>query len=99
MEEIAPAVNNDTKIAIILRKSAAELFPEGEIVNGYQTMGSEDMAYLMQKIPGCYALIGSADPGRGLDAKHHQNEFDFDEGALVHGAALLVSAVQKLKND
>jgi amidohydrolase len=61
-------------------------------------MASEDMAFMMQDIPGCYCLIGSADPKKGLDAQHHQPEFNFAEEAMTHGTALLVAAVQALLN-
>ena len=98
IEDISPAVNNDPEIAAVLRKTASELFPQAVIDRGYQTMASEDMAFMMQDIPGCYCLIGSANSERGLDAKHHQPEFNFDERALTQGAALLVSAVHALQN-
>jgi amidohydrolase len=99
MEDISPVVNNDAKIAAVLQRTASELFPQAVIDQGYRTMASEDMAFMMQDIPGCYCLIGSANSERGLDAKHHQPEFNFDEQALTQGAALLVSAVYELLND
>jgi amidohydrolase len=98
IDDISPAVNNDPKIAAVLRRTASELFPQAVIDQGYRTMASEDMAFMMQDIPGCYCLIGSANSEKGLDAKHHQPEFNFDEQALTQGAALLVSAVHKLLN-
>ena len=98
IDDISPAVNNDPQITKILRNTAKELFPKAVIDDGYRTMASEDMAYMMQEIPGCYTMIGSADPKGGRDAKHHQPEFDFDESALVTGSALLGTAVQKLLN-
>ncbi|MCJ7717919.1 MAG: amidohydrolase [Anaerolineales bacterium] len=96
IDDISPAVDNDPGIAAILRQVASELFPEAVIDSGYRTMASEDMAFMMQDIPGCYCLIGSANPEKGLDAKHHQPEFNFDEQALLQGTALLVSAVYEL---
>ncbi len=96
---ISPAVNNDPKIAAVLRRTASELFPQAVIDQGYRTMASEDMAFMMQDIPGCFCLIGSANSDRGLDAKHHQPEFNFDEQALTQGTALLVSAVYELLKD
>jgi len=98
IDDISPAVNNDPKIAAVLRRTASELFPQAVIDQGYRTMASEDMAFMMQDIPGCYCLIGSANSEKGLDAKHHQPEFNFDEQALTQGAALLVSAVHELQN-
>ena len=55
-------------------------------------MGSEDMAYMMKDIPGCYMFVGSSNPERGLTAKHHHPKFDFDEQALSIGTALMSSA-------
>ena len=98
IEDISPAVINHPEIAAILRRTADELFPEGMIDVHYRTMASEDMAFMMQDIPSCYCLIGSADPKKGLDAKHHQPEFNFAEEAMTHGTALLVAAVQALLN-
>jgi amidohydrolase len=94
--EISPAVINDPEIAEIIRKAAAEEFPEGIIDRDYRTMASEDMAFFMQQVPGCYIFVGSANPMRGLTARHHQPEFNFDEEALTRGSALLLAAVPKL---
>ncbi len=99
IEDISPAVNNNPEIAAVMRRVASELFPEAVIDSGYRTMASEDMAYMMQDIPGCYCLIGSANSEKGLDAKHHQSEFNFDEEVLVRGTALLVSAIYELLKD
>jgi amidohydrolase len=99
VDDISLAVNNDPKIAAVLRRTAGELFPQAIIDQGYRTMASEDMAFMMHDIPGCYCLLGSANSEKGLDAKHHQPEFNFDEQALTQGAALLVSAVHELQKD
>mgnify|MGYP001121938334 CR=1 FL=1 len=96
IEKISPAVHNDPEIAAIMRQTARELFPEAELDEHYQTMASEDMAFFLEKIPGCYSFIGSANPAKGLDAMHHQPEFNFDEEALKTGAALMVSGVLNL---
>jgi amidohydrolase len=56
-------------------------------------MGSEDMAFMMDDIPGCYIFIGSANHAKGLDAKHHHPSFDFDETALTIASSMMTSAV------
>jgi amidohydrolase len=58
-----------------------------------RTMGSEDMAYMMDDIPGCYFFVGSSNHAQGLDAAHHHPKFDFDERALPRAAALMAAAV------
>jgi amidohydrolase len=99
IEEVAPAVSNHPDVAETLRKIAADLFPQSTIDSSYRTMVSEDMAYFMENIPGCFCLIGSANPDLGLDAMHHQPEFNFDEDAMTQGVGLLVSGVYQLLND
>ena len=58
----------------------------------YRTMGSEDMAFLMQSMPGGYFFAGSANPAKGLDAAHHNPRFNFDEDAMPNAVALLAAA-------
>ncbi len=96
LEDISPAVINHPEIAKVVRRTARTLFPEADLDAHYQTMASEDMAYLLQDLPGCYSFIGSSNPAKGLAAKHHQPDFDFDEDALVSGTALMAGAVLDL---
>ena len=96
IEDISPPVVNDPALAEVLRRSSRELFPDADLDDNYKTMASEDMAYIMEQIPGCYCFIGSSNPDAGLNAKHHQPDFNFDEDALIYGTALLVKAVQNL---
>jgi amidohydrolase len=94
LKSITPAVLNDPVIAAQVFEVANKIYPQAEISTDERTMGSEDMAYMMDDIPGCYFFIGSADHERGLDAGHHHPKFDFNEGALTTGAALMASVVQ-----
>jgi len=98
LQSLTPAVTNDPQLAEQVAKIARQVLPPGEIDRNYRTMGSEDMAFLMQTIPGCFIFVGSANHTKGLDAGHHHPRFDFDEEALVRGAALLAaSAADYLK--
>jgi amidohydrolase len=62
-------------------------------------MGSEDFAFVLEKVPGCLFFIGSANSEKGLDAGHHHPKFDIDEAALPCGSALMAAAIaDMLKN-
>jgi amidohydrolase len=93
LKTITSAVINDPALTKQVFEVAETLFPQAEISTDERTMGSEDMSFMMQDIPGCYFFVGSADPSRGLDAGHHHPKFDFNEDALVTGAALMATAV------
>ena len=56
-------------------------------------MVSEDAAVYMQAIPGCYFFLGSANTDLGLDSPHHSPRFDFDEGALPIGVAVIMQTL------
>ena len=90
---VTPAVVNDPDLAKQVFEVAKEVYPQAEISTDERTMGSEDMSFMMEDIPGCYFFVGSADHERGLDAGHHHPKFDFNEDALTTGAALMASVV------
>ena len=94
---ITPALVNDERITASVLESARRIFPESKIDSApYVTMGAEDMAYMQEKVPGCFFFVGSADSSRGLDYGHHHPKFDFDEEALVRAAALMAQAAADL---
>jgi amidohydrolase len=90
---LTPAVVNDASVVAKLNDLALRIFPDLHIDHQYQTMISEDVSYFMGDIPGCFMLVGSSNPERGLNYCHHHPRFDFDEAVLPHAAALMAGAV------
>jgi amidohydrolase len=93
IKPISPAVVNDPAATRLMQEAAAAILGETNVLDAYQTMGSEDAALFLQAVPGCYFFLGSANHERGLDAPHHSPRFDFDEAALPLGVAILAEAV------
>ncbi len=87
------AVDNDPAVAERIAALAAEVVGAENVLRDVRTMGSEDMSYLMDRVPGCYFFVGSANAERGLNYPHHNPRFDVDEEALVIGATILAKAV------
>jgi amidohydrolase len=83
----APLVN-DEGMTTLMRGVATELLGAANVKHGVRTMGGEDMAYFLEKVPGCFAFVGSA-PKNGGASPHHSPTFDIDEESLVIGAELL----------
>lgn len=52
-------------------------------------MGSEDMAFFLEKLPGCFIWLGSANGEKGLNQPHHNSKFDYDEEAWPIGVEIL----------
>ncbi len=93
---VADAVVNDPKLTQWIQDISRRLFPDAKIDKDFVTMGSEDFSYIKEEVPGCYVFVGSANPEKGLDSKHHNPKFDFDEAALINATALLSEAVSEI---
>ena len=101
VKQLTPALVNADEVTASVQETARRVLPDADHDNSpYLTMGAEDMAFMQEKVPGCYFFIGSANRERGLNYGHHHPKFDFDEEALVRGAALMAaSAADILKQE
>jgi amidohydrolase len=96
IEFLTPAVVNDPELTARVQGTVLKVWPECELDQNDRHMGSEDMAYVMKEIPGCFFFVGSANSSRSLDAPHHHPRFDFDEQTLPYAVALMASAASEL---
>jgi amidohydrolase len=80
-----PPTVNDPAMTELVRAAAAEVVGASNVVAQEITMGAEDMSYVLERVPGCYWLLGSANAKKGLDYPHHSARFDFDEESLPIG--------------
>ena len=90
-----PATVNDAAMTELARAAAATVVGDAGAVTMTPIMGGEDMSYFLEKVPGCFAFIGSANAARGLDHPHHSPRFDFDEAALPIGVQVLVRTAER----
>jgi amidohydrolase len=96
---VTPAVINNDFVTEKVQETARRILPGADLdTNGYMTMGAEDMAYMQEKVDGCYFFIGSNNSEKHLDYGHHHPKFDFDEEALARGAALMAAAAVDVLN-
>jgi amidohydrolase len=97
VQRLTPATLNHKETSEHIQSIARRLFPMAQVEPAnFVTMGSEDFAFVLEKVPGCFFFVGSANPEKGLDAAHHHPKFDIDETALVSGAALLTASIIEL---
>jgi amidohydrolase len=79
------ATVNDPRMTEVAREAASEAVSARNVVEQDITMGAEDMSYVLERVPGCYMVVGSSNKKRGLVFPHHSAQFDFDEAALEVG--------------
>src|SRR6058998_412047 len=87
----APLVN-DERMTLLMTGVARNIVGRERVIDGVRTMGGEDMSFFLAKVPGTFAFVGSAPPGKPA-SPHHSPTFDIDEEALVIGAELLTRTV------
>lgn len=95
-ERNLPPVINDAGIADRVRRAAARLLGPDAVRPAETTMGGDDFALYLERVPGCYLWLGTGDPARGITYDWHDPRYDVDEGALAVGGALLAETAAEL---
>jgi amidohydrolase len=95
---VPPAVN-DPEATEAFRAAATDLLGPPGVYETPQSMGAEDFAWYLDRVPGVMARLGVRRPGT-LDAPDlHCGDFDVDEAAIGCGArVLLVAAMSALRD-
>ena len=100
VKRMTPALINEESIALQVQDAARRVLSQSDLdTSGFITMGAEDMAFMQEKVPGCYFFVGSNDAARHLDYGHHHPKFDFNEQALVRASALMAAAAMDVLQD
>ena len=76
-----PPTVNHPDVTALVRRVAGSVVGENNVTD-YWTTGSEDMSRFLERVPGCYYVVGSSNPETGKTFAHHSGSFDFDEAAL-----------------
>lgn len=95
-----PLINHPLETSFaqsVIKKS----FGEDQFIDSTEpTMGSEDFAFMLEKVPGCYVFIGNGDGdhravGHGMGPCHLHNPcYDFNDHLLPIGASYWVHLAQ-----
>ena len=96
IKRITPPLVNNEPITSSVQETAQRLLSESRLDTGYQTMTAEDMAFMQERVPGCFFFVGSNDKARNLDYGQHHPKFDFNEEALIRGSALMAAAAMDI---
>ena len=89
-----PPLINDAKAADFAALVCNEIVGEENVRRDPPLiMASEDFAFMLNEIPGCYINIGNGD-GEGA-CEVHNPAYDFNDAALPYGASFFVKLVEK----
>lgn len=93
-----PATQNNPQLCEELHKYIGQVIGEDNVrVETKPFTGTEDMAYISEKVPTMLAWLGAGHEG---NYPLHNPNIQLNEGAMAYGVAILVnSAIQWLKNN
>lgn len=86
-----PPVENDARSTGILEAAALDVIGEDSVVLTEQSLGGEDFAWYLTKVPGAMARLGTRTPG-GHTYDIHQGDLLVDERAVDVAALVLARA-------
>lgn len=93
-----PCLVNHKGMTDLIKETAFPLLGEGNVIEVAPTMGVEDFAYFLQKVPGSFYKLGCGNKEKGIDKPIHNNQFNIDEDCIKIGLAVHVSTVLKYLN-
>jgi hippurate hydrolase len=91
---IFPPLANDPREADFAAEVCAEIAGAGRVRRDPPLiMASEDFAWMLREVPGCYFNIGNGE-GEGA-CEVHNPAYDFNDAALPYGASVLARLVER----
>ncbi|CAN1311136.1 IAA-amino acid hydrolase ILR1-like 1 [Linum perenne] len=86
-----PPMINDNRIYEFAMQVSADLVGESNTKLSPSFMGSEDFAFYLDKVPGCFMFLGVRNEETGAIYPPHNPNFSLDEDSFPLGAALHAS--------
>lgn len=87
-------VNTETETAMAVQAATAVAGAKEVSSHLQPLMGSEDFAFMLEKVPGAYIGIGSGSPGNATNL--HQATYDFNDEILTLGVEYWVTLAERL---
>jgi amidohydrolase len=87
-----PPVVSDEESAELVRRAAVAAVGEEMVDRAHPVTVGDDVACFLERVPGCYFLVGAGDASGRPVAPHHHPEFDLDERCLPVGVEVLSRA-------
>lgn len=87
---------NDSACTTLAAELATRLFGSDRVTpNGAPITASEDFAFMLQRIPGCYFFVGNGAAGTPGACMVHNPGYDFNDDIIADGAAFWSALVHE----
>jgi amidohydrolase len=92
-----PTVNDPDMADYVASIARQTVGAERYVPVGRPSMGGEDFAYYLEKVRGCFFLIGVQPDGRDGYPPLHSDRYDFTDDALAVGVGMFVALAMNFK--
>ncbi len=90
-----PALVNDPQMSHLVAASCARGIGEENVEFINPSMGGEDFAYYLQKVPGSFFRLGCRNEQKGIIHPFHSSRFNIDEDVLPFGVEMFVRIIDQ----
>jgi len=92
---LVPAICNTVAESAIARAAVASVLGDDKVIQVPPStqMGSEDFAWMLEKVPGCYFVLGNG-TGQWVGCSVHNDGYDFNDALIPLGAACWVALAE-----
>lgn len=90
-----PALINDPNISRLVANVCARAIGQENVIYVKPSMGGEDFAYYLQKVPGAFFRLGCRNEQKGIVQTFHNANFNIDEEVLPFGVEIFVRLINE----
>ena len=90
-----PALINDTEMSRLVARACGKGIGEENVETLRPSMGGEDFAYFLEKVPGSFFRLGVRNEQKGIVHMYHSSLFDIDEEVLPFGVEMFVRIIDE----
>ena len=90
-----PALVNDPEMSHLVASACAKGIGKENVEFIKPSMGGEDFAYYLQKVPGSFFRLGCRNKEKGIVHPFHSSSFDIDEDVLPFGVEMFARIIDQ----
>jgi len=90
-----PVLINDTKMSMLVASACSKGIGKENVELLKPSMGGEDFAYYLEKVPGSFFRLGVRNEKKGIIHPYHSSLFDIDEDVLPFGVEMFVRIIDE----
>jgi len=90
-----PALINDPEMSRLVAAACAKGIGKENVEFLRPSMGGEDFAYYLEKVPGSFFRLGCRNEAKGIVNPFHSSRFDIDEDVLLFGVEMFTRIIDE----